>query len=58
MSLRTGHKLHGFIWTQLPIIEDIITRVEDIGMKNLTILNRAQETSYWTHRRTKKIFTT
>ena len=25
--LRTGHKLHGFIWTELNITEEVITRV-------------------------------
>ena len=30
MYLITGHKLHGFIWTELPIIEEVITRVEEL----------------------------
>ena len=31
MSIRTGRKLHGFVWKELPITEEVITRVEDLG---------------------------
>ena len=34
MSLRTGRKLHGFIWTQLPITEELITSVEELGKED------------------------
>ena len=31
MSLKTGMKLHGHIWTELPISDPIIERVEELG---------------------------
>ena len=34
VSLRTGRKLHGFIWTELPIIEEVVTRVEEIDKED------------------------
>ena len=34
MSIRTGRKLHGFVWKELPITEEVITRVEDLGKQD------------------------
>ena len=34
MSLRTGKKLHSFIWTELPIIEEVITRADELGKED------------------------
>ena len=34
MSLRTVHKIYGFIWTELLIKEELITRVEEIGKED------------------------
>ena len=34
MSLRTGRKLHGFIWTEFTITEEIIVRVEELGKED------------------------
>ena len=31
MSLKTGKKLHGHIWTKLPISDSVIERVEELG---------------------------
>ena len=31
MYLRTGRKLHGFLWTELTITEEVISRVEELG---------------------------
>ena len=65
MSLRTGRNIHGFIWTELPITEELIARVGELGkedkqplMENGQFLNGVQGTSYWTIRRTKKFLTT
>ena len=34
MFLRTGRKLHGFIWTYLPITKEVIARVEELGKED------------------------
>ena len=34
MSLGIGLKLHGFIWTQFPITEEVITRVEELSKED------------------------
>ena len=34
MYLRTGRKLHDFIWTEFPITEEVITRVEELGKED------------------------
>ena len=34
MYLWTGRKIYGFIWTELPITEELITRVEDVGKED------------------------
>ena len=34
MSLRTGRKLHGFIWTELTITEEVTTMVEELGKED------------------------
>ena len=31
MSLRTGKRLHGFIWNEVPVTEEVIDRVEQLG---------------------------
>ena len=31
MSLRTGKRLHGFIWNEVPITDEVISRVEQLG---------------------------
>ena len=31
MSLKTGHKLHGYHWVELPISDDVIDRVEQLA---------------------------
>jgi len=31
MSLRTSKKLHGYIWTELPIMYEVIEQVEQLG---------------------------
>ena len=48
MFLSTGHKLHSFIWTELPITKYVIARVEELGekdeqqlMKNVPIFERS-----------------
>ena len=33
-SLRTGRKLRGFIWTQLPITEEVIASVKELGKED------------------------
>ena len=31
MSLWTGRRLHGFIWNEVPITEEVINRVKQLG---------------------------
>ena len=38
MFIRTGRKIHGLIWMELPIKEEVITRDEDIGKKGKHLL--------------------
>ena len=47
MYLRTGHKLNGFICTELPIIEEVITRVEELGNEDKQMLMENEQIFVW-----------
>ena len=34
MSLRNGRKLHGLVWSEFPITEEVISRVEELVKKD------------------------